>query len=87
MVLNKLSGRAKLADIRAMYLIEVVGDLDAKWLEFFDDISIVVTEQPGSLRLSTLCTHSSDQATVLGILNSLYLYGYPLVSLRLIDVA
>lgn len=75
-----------MADVRASYLIRVFGNLDVKWLDYFEDISIVVTQAPGAAHVSTVCTHNSDQAAVLGILNSLYQYGYPLLSVELLDV-
>lgn len=86
MMLEKLQGRRGLADVRAMYLIRVLGNLDIKWLDYFDDISIVVTQAPGASNVSTVYTHNSDQAAVMGILNSLYQYGYPLLAVELLDV-
>ena len=74
-------------DTRAMYLIRVLGDLDAVWLSYFDDISIVVSIPYGKNAVSTLCTRNADQATVLGILNSLYQYGYLLISMQILAVA
>lgn len=69
-----------------MYLIRVLGELDARWLDYFDDISIVVTAPCGEPCISTVCTHGSDQATLQGLLNGLYQFGYPLLFLQLVRV-
>ena len=86
-MIKRLPERQVLMDEHAMYLIRVLGELDGRWLDYFDGISIVVDAPPGKKTVSTLCTHNSDQAAVLGILNSLYQYGYPLLSLQLVAVA
>ncbi len=67
-----------------MYLIRVQGELDESWLDFADDISIVVSAPTDQPCISTLCAHNADQATVLGILNSLNQFGYPLLYLELL---
>lgn len=71
-------------DTCAPYLIRVQGNLDASWLEYYA-ISIVVSAPPGDSPVSTICLHDSDQASVLGILNSLYDHGFPLLSVERLD--
>ncbi|MCC7163689.1 MAG: hypothetical protein IT331_14435 [Anaerolineae bacterium] len=83
----ELPRRRVRADERAMYLIRVVGDVDVRWLDYFSDLSIAVVAIPDNVSISTLCTHNSDQAEIVGILNSLYQYGYPLISLQRIGDA
>ncbi len=64
------------------YLIRVQGDVDTDWLEYFHDISLAVCAAGGAPPVTTICTHNADQTRVLGILNSLYNFGYPLLSVE-----
>ncbi|MCG3142407.1 MAG: hypothetical protein HDKAJFGB_03875 [Anaerolineae bacterium] len=77
--------RGSWTDARAMYLIRVLGELDSAWLDYFGDISLAVNTRRGESSVTTLCAHAADQAAVLGILNSLYQFGYPLLSLQLVQ--
>lgn len=74
-------------DLRGMYLIRVMGALDATWLDYFAGISIVVGTVSGISPISTICTHDADQAMLLGILNSLYNFQFPIISLEHISSA
>lgn len=67
------------------YLIRVRGNVSASWLEYFDDISIVVSTSVNRPPISTICTHSADQAALLGILTRLYTFGYPIFSVECIE--
>ncbi len=67
------------------YLIRVIGELDARWLDRFKEISITVTAAPGMTYVSTICTHDADQAMLVGILNALYNYQYPIFYLKCLD--
>ncbi len=67
---------------RATYLIRVFGEVDACWLDYFSGISIMVSEEPGMWRISTICAPDSDQARLMGILNSLYDYQFPILYLE-----
>lgn len=71
-------------DTLVPYLIRVQGNLDAIWLDYFA-ISIVVSAPPGEPPVSTICLQDSDQASVLGILNSLYDHGFPLLSVEQLE--
>lgn len=86
-MLGKFYSHRGMADAHASYLIRVLGELDAQWLDYFEDISIIVLNESDRTRVSVVCVHDSDQAAVFGVLNSLYQYGYPLVSLQLLSVA
>ncbi len=80
-----ISERMRITDAHAMYLIRVLGELDSQWLAYFGDISLAVNTRRGESSVTTLCAHSADQAAVLGILNSLYQFGYPLLSFQLVQ--
>jgi hypothetical protein len=78
-MIQDLHSRRFMMDTPSNYLIRVVGELDKRWLNYFDELSIVVSTRSGHVPVSTICTHGADQATVIGLLNSLYDFGYPLV--------
>lgn len=64
------------------FLIRVQGNLGADWIDYFDDISIVVNAPAAQTPISTLCTHSADQAALMGLLSRLYMFGYPILYLE-----
>jgi len=66
----------------APYLVRVQGNLDAGWIEYFGGISIIVLAGSGHLPTSIICTHEADQARLMGLLNSLYDFGFPILSLE-----
>ncbi len=67
------------------YLIRVQGNLSANWLEYFDDISIIVSAPTGSRATTTIITHDADQAALHGLLSRLFTFGYPLLYLELVS--
>ena len=75
---SKMQTRRDIMDTPSNYLIRVIGELDNRWLEYFGELSIAVNKQAG-ICTSTICSHDADQATVMGLLNSLYDHGYPLI--------
>lgn len=85
-MLENIQDRKSITDAHGVYLIRVLGELDSRWLDYFDGISIAVNVRGDNSSISTLCTHESDQAAVMGILNSLYQFGYPLLYLQLLQV-
>ena len=73
-------------DSAGEYLIRVCGNINATWLEYDEDLTIVVSTTEGSGPISTLCTHGADQAALLGILNRLYTFGYPILYVEFIGL-
>ena len=71
--------RQSVMDDPTRYLVRVIGELDNRWLGYFDEISIAVCVGAGPFTVSTICTHHADQAAVFGLLNSLYDFGYPVI--------
>lgn len=64
----------------ADYEIRVVGWLEESWLEFFTARSITVESESGKKPETTMVVHVPDQGALFGILNSLNLFGLPLIS-------
>lgn len=76
-----VSKRLKI-DEPAYYLIQIQGTLSPRWTDFLAGLKISVNHQE---ELSTLEGIIDDQAALLGILNSLYSLGFPLLSVKLND--
>ncbi len=74
-------------DTRGVYLIRVLGALDATWLDYFEGLSIVVRTLSDLSSISTLCAHDADQTELIGILNSLYNSHLLIVSVECLDSA
>lgn len=70
----------------SIYLIRLIGELDAQWLEYFKDISIAVSTGTGHPDVSTISLHGADQAQLLGLLNMLYSYQYPILSIESVGI-
>lgn len=64
---------------RATYLVRVLENVSARYLNYFDEISIVVDIRPNLAPITTLCLHDSDQATLFGLLSHLYDFGHTLL--------
>lgn len=85
--MNHMAGLSGLRmDGAGIYLIRVQGNLNSAWLEYEDDLTIIVTSPMGLGPVSTLCTHAADQAALLGILNRLYTFGYPILYLECVGI-
>lgn len=61
------------------FLIRVKGNVSALWLDYFDDITIIVSAEGDEAPISTVCARHADQAGLMGILNNLYNFGYPIL--------
>lgn len=74
-------------DMPACYKIRVQGNVSANWIDYFEGISVVLSAPRGAVPVSTIYVPDSDQAAVLGILNTLYDRGFPLLYLERLDDA
>ena len=54
------------------YRITVEGSLDPTWTNRLGGMQISSSERPDQMTVTTLCGPVSDQAALLGVLNSLY---------------
>ena len=71
-------------DTSADYTIRVAGILDQRWSDYLSGmtISTEVSGVEGHAAISTLKGRLVDQAALLGVLNALYDYQYPLLTLE-----
>jgi len=73
-------------DSLGTHLIRVQGSVGSVWLDYFDDISIIVSAPIGAVPITTICTHGADQAALVGILTRLYTFGYPILYVELLAI-
>lgn len=64
------------------YRITVEGSLDEIWTERLGGMQILTRRRAGRKPLTTLRGPVSDQAALLGLINSLYEFGFPLLSVE-----
>jgi len=68
----------------AVYLIRVFGILDKSWSDRLGGLEIVCceAEEDDKAPITTLTGQLIDQAALLGVLNALYNWRYPLLSVE-----
>ncbi len=66
----------------AAYLIRVGGRVDERWAEWLDGMTLAAGEDGGGIETTTLVGTVADQAALLGLLNTLYTLGFPLLEVR-----
>jgi hypothetical protein len=59
-------------DRPVMYQIRVQGRIDPDWSDRLEGMALRLTTQDGSLPVTTLDGELSDQAALLGVLNTVY---------------
>jgi hypothetical protein len=69
-------------DCPTFYQIQVQGCVSGRWADWFDDMTIAVRDDGGSLPMTTLTGPVVDQAALLGMLQKLYTLGFPLLLVR-----
>ncbi len=66
----------------ATYQIQVQGRISQRWTHWFDELTITVTDEEGASATTTLTGPVTDQAALLGLLQTLYTLGLPLLLVR-----
>ena len=69
-------------DRSATYQISVQGRIDPAWSDLLGGMTISVTTGEGGTSVTTLDGVFSDQAALLGVLNSLYELHLPVLSVK-----
>jgi hypothetical protein len=72
-------------DRPAAYQISVQGRIDPNWSDLLDGMTICVTTGEGGLPVTTVDGEFSDQAALLGVLNSLYELHLPVLLVKCLD--
>lgn len=73
------SSRRLVFDLPGRYRIRVHGQLSANWSSRLGEMSITVRQAASRLPITTLTGEVTDQAALLGVLNTLYDMGFPLL--------
>ncbi len=63
----------------ATYVVRVGGRVDERWAEWLDGMTLAAGEDGGQMETTTLVGTVADQAALLGLLNTLYTLGFPLL--------
>jgi hypothetical protein len=69
----------------ATYCLRLQGILDESWSEHLSDMTICVSQAEGEAPVTKLTGRLLDQAVLLGVLNSVYNLGLPLLSVECLD--
>jgi hypothetical protein len=68
-----------LFDLPGRYRIRVHGQLSASWASRLGEMSITARPAADQQQVTTLTGEVTDQAALLGVLNTLYEMGFPLL--------
>ena len=74
--------RRLLFDLPGRYRIRVHGELGASWAGRLGDMAITVRQAANQQPVTTLSGEVTDQAALLGVLNTLYDMGFPLLKVE-----
>ena len=69
----------------ATYCLRLKGTLDQSWSEQLGGMTIATVKIEGGGHVTTLTGRLLDQAALLGVLNSVYNLGLPLLSVECLD--
>ncbi len=70
---------------RAIYEIQVQGELDSGWNNWFSDLNAMLTLVGGQLPITTLVGPLSDQAALRGVLCRLWDLNLTIISVRRVE--
>jgi hypothetical protein len=79
------SSRRLLFDLPGRYRIRVHGRLSASWADRLGDMAISVKQAASQQPVTTLTGEVIDQAALMGVLNSLYDMGFPLLKVERLE--
>ncbi len=68
-----------LTDERAIYHIRILGRLDESWSDNLSGMAILPVPDTGSRRETLLAGELAGQSALMGVLNTLYDMGFPLI--------
>ena len=72
-------------DTAGVYRIGVQGYLDKSWSDRMNGVDIQVKNLPDEAPVTLLVGRFIDQATLAGVLNTLYDLGFPLLKVELLE--
>jgi hypothetical protein len=69
----------------ATYRISILGTLDKKWSDYYGGMTIEHAIMRDQYPMTTLTGRLIDQAALIGVINSLYDLGCPLLSVECVE--
>ncbi len=69
----------------AVYRIRIQGILDKSWSDYCGGITIEHEGDPKGYAMTILMGRVADQSALIGVLNSLYDMGYPILSVEYLE--
>ena len=72
-------------DTPATYRIRLQGKLDKNWSEYLDGMTIADAQATDWTPVTILTGQLVDQAALIGVLNSVYDLGFPLISVECLE--
>ena len=69
----------------AVYRIRIQGILDKDWSDYYSGMAIEHEGDPKQYAMSILMGKVADQSALIGVLNSLYDIGYPILSVEYLE--
>jgi hypothetical protein len=86
-MMNTPSGNHLTFDCGGGYQIRVLGRVPTSWSDRLEGMTITVDSAGADLAISTLVGELTDQASLIGVLNTLYGLHLPVLSVKCLDVA
>ncbi len=69
----------------AVYRIRIQGILDKNWSDYYSGMTIKHKGDPKGYAMTILMGRVADQSALIGVLNSLYDIGYPILSVEYLE--
>jgi hypothetical protein len=69
----------------AVYRIRIQGILDKNWSDYYSGMAIEHEGDPKGYAMTILMGRVADQSALIGVLNSLYDIGYPILSVEYLE--
>jgi hypothetical protein len=69
----------------AMYRICILGTLDKKWSDYYGGMTIENVSDPERIAMTWLTGRLADQSALMGVLNSLYDIGCPILMVECVE--
>jgi hypothetical protein len=69
----------------AVYRIRIQGILDKNWSDYYSGMTIEHEGDPKGYAMTILMGRVADQSALIGVLNSLYDIGYPILSVEYLE--
>lgn len=84
--MNTTSSQNLSPSAAALYRVKIQGAIDASFADMFGNVSIHASGVDGEERVTTLTVLVVDQAALAGVMNYLFMFGLPILSVECLEV-